>query len=299
MVLLLAGWAGLPLLIIAPVLAVILISIIVSVCTGRRNIPGAMPAATVVTFIAFVGLGIALFDFGTVPMIWVEPGFELVHVLVAVPAALTLGLFLVTWRLRVVGVVGIALLIGVLVVITTSNGQHVSSWQAEREALDAQQAAAQEDANFEAYIQSGTFPIVADLPGGTIFGVVSDGGPPRTLSTTVDGGVVEVVIDRNPIPTNPETTPCWYISAPNMGLEPTDTMQDYAAWCVQEGGLWRLTDGTGYARMEGDSVIATTSASTENVHLAGGARPASPEEVLEAWDSLRLMTEAEVRKSRE
>jgi hypothetical protein len=298
-VLLFVGWAGLPIVIIAPTGAVILISIIISICTGRRNIPAAMPAALVVTFAAFVGVGIALFDFGTVPMIWVQPGFELVYPLIAVSAALILGLFLGLWKVRVVGMIGIALLIGVVGVITTSNGPPVSSLQAEREALGAQQAAEQEQANFEAYLASGTFPMVADLPGGTISGVVPDGGPPRTLSTTADGGVVEVVIDQKPNSANPDIDPCWSLAGPDMGLEHTDTIQDYADWCVQEGALWRLTDGTGYARMEGDSVIAVRSASTENVKKADGKRPANAKEVLEAWNSLRMMTEAEVRKDRE
>jgi hypothetical protein len=273
-VLLFVGWAGLPIVIVAPIGAVILISITISICTGRRNIPAAMPAAFVVTFAAFVALGIALFDFGTVPMVWVQPGFELVHVLIAAPAALMLGLFLGTWKLRVVGVIGITLLIGVGVVITNTNGEPVSSLQAEREALGAQQAVEQEEANFEAYIASGAFPMVADVPGGTIFGVVPDGGPPRTLSTTADGGVVEVVVNWHPSGNKSDTAPCRYLAGPDMGLEDTDTMQDYVAWCVQEGGLWRITDGTGYARMEGDGIIAVRSASAESVQVANGVRAA-------------------------
>lgn len=293
------GWSGLPFVIIAPTVAMILISIIVSVCTGRRNIPAAMPAAIVVTAIAFVALGVAFVHFGTVPMIWVEPGFELVPLLIAVPCALTLGLFLGTWKLRIVGVLGVALLVtGAVLVGGPNAGSASSSLQARLEAEAEQQAAEQEDANFESFIDNGEFPLVADLPNGRVLGVLPNGGPPQTLSVTADGGVVEVVIDRSPIASNPEITPCWYISGPDMGLEPTDTMEDYASWCAKEGELWRLTDGTGYARMEEGSLIAVTSASTENVQLADGKRPANAEEVLEAWQSRRMMTEAEVRKDR-
>lgn len=281
-VLLYGGFLGLLMLIIAPSAAVVLISIIVSACTGRRNIR----AAIVVTVAAFVALGIAFFGFGTVPMIWVQPGFELVHLLIAVPSALTLGLFLGSWRLRIAGVIGAALVITGAVWVSTPDPQPTAPSQAEQ----------QDQANFEAFIKSGAFPMVADLPGGTIVGVVSDGGPPRTLSVTADGGVVEVVIDRNPIAANPDSAPCWYLSAANRSLKDTDTIQDYASWCIHDRELWRLTDGTGYARMENGNLIAVKSASTENVQAGGGARSASASEVLEAWDSLRPMTEAEVRK---
>ncbi len=299
-VVLFAGWSGLPFVIIAPTVAMILISIIVAVCTGRRNIPAAVTAAIVVTVIAFIALGVAFVRFRTVPMIWVEPGFELVPLLIAVPCALMLGLFLGRWKLRVVGMLGVALLVtGAVVVGGPNAGPADLSLEARLEAEAEQQAAEQEDANFESFIDSGDFPMVADVPNGRVVGVLPNGGPPQTLSVTADGGVVEVVIDRSPIASNPEITPCWYISGPDMGLEPTDTMEDYASWCAKEGELWRLTDGTGYARMEEGSLIAVSSATVDNVQVADGKRPANAEEILEAWNSLRLMTEAEVREHRE
>jgi hypothetical protein len=272
-------FGGLPVLIIAPGIAVVLISVVLSACTGRRSIR----AAIAVSVVAFVALGIAL---GTVPMIWVQSGFELVHLLIAIPSPLTLGLFLGPWRSRIAGLIGTALLITVAVWVSAPDPQPTGPSQAEQ----------QEHANFEAFIESGAFPMVADLPGGTIVGVVPDGGPSRTLSVTADGGVVEVVIDRNPIATNPDIAPCWYLSAADMGLEDSDTIQNYASWCVQGHDLWRLTDGTGYARMENGSLIAVKSATSENVQAGGGERSANAGEVLEAWDSLRVMTEVEVRK---
>ena len=278
------GVFGLLVLLIVMAVAVVLITLIVSALTGRRRVR----AAIVVTVVAFVAWGIAVFGFGTVPMLWVDPGFELVHVLIAVPSALMLGLFLPTWQIRIVGGIGVALLVAGVVWVS------VPEPQAGGPSQDQQQI----DANFEAFIDSGAFPMVADIPGGTIAGVVDDGGPARTLTVTADGGVVEVVIDRQPITANPDTAPCWYLSAPDMGLEDTDTMEDYAAWCVRDQDVWRLTDGTGYARMDGGSLVAARSAISQNVRAGAGERAADAAEVLEAWNSLRLMTEAEVREHR-
>ena len=279
------GPFGLLVPVVVMAVAVVLISLIVSSLTGRRRVG----AAIVVTVTAFVALGVAVFGFGTVPMLWVQPGFELVYVLIAVPSALMLGLFLETWPLRVVGLVGAALLVAGAVWVS------VPETQAEGPSAEQQQL----DANFEAYIDSRAFPMVADMPGGTVAGVVADGGPARALTVTADGGVVEVVIDRQPIATNPETAPCLYLAAPDMGLEDTDTLDEYADWCVRDGDEWRLTDGTGYARMENGALIAVTSAISQNVRAGAGERAADATEVLEAWRSLRLMTEAEVREQRE
>ena len=279
------GPFGLLVLAVVMSVAVVLISLTVSALTGRRRIG----AAIVVTVVAFVALGVAVFGFGTVPMLWVQPGFELVHPLIAVPSALLLGLFLPTWRLRIVGFVGAALLVA------------GAAWVAvpEPRAAGPSQDQLQLDANFEAYIDSGAFPMVADMPGGTIAGVVADGGPARALTVTADGGVVEVVIDRQPIATNPDTAPCLYLAEPDMGLEDTDTLDEYADWCVRDGDEWRLTDATGYARMENGSLIAVKSAISQNVRAGAGERAADATEVLEAWRSLRLMTESEVREQRE
>lgn len=283
-VLMFGGLLGLAFLILVPIGVAAAISVILYLCTGRKHIG----ASVTVTLIAFVSLGIAFFSFGTVPMIWVQPGFELVYVLIAVPSALCLGLFLGTWPLRAIGAAGLVLLTAGAVWVTAP----------EPVPDVASEAQLQEDANFEAYVASGLFPMVADVPGGTIGGVVPDGGPPRTLSVTADGGVVEVVIDRYPITTNPSTVPCRYLSDTSRILDETDTLEEYADWCVADGDIWRLTDGTGYARMDGDSLVAVRSAIPQNVRTDEGERPANPAEVLEAWNSLRMMTEAEVRADR-
>ena len=123
------GVFGLVVLIIIPGISVVLIAIILSVFTGRRHIP----AAIVVTVVAFVALGIALLGFGTMPMIWVQPGFELVHLLIAVSSALTLGLFLGSWPLRITGVIGTALLIAGTTWVMTPDPPPTGPSQAEQQ----------------------------------------------------------------------------------------------------------------------------------------------------------------------
>jgi hypothetical protein len=138
------GLLGLAVLITVPGVAVVLISITLARFTGRRNIP----AAIAVTVVAFVALGVAFFGFLTVPMIWVQPGFELVHVLIAVPSAMTLGLFLGSGRLRIIGLIGFALLIAGAVWVNAPDPQPTSPSQAEQPSA----------ANFDAFIASGNFP---------------------------------------------------------------------------------------------------------------------------------------------
>ena len=114
-------------------------------------------------------------------------------------------------------------------------------------------------ANFEAFIDSGNFAIVADLTGGRIVGLVDGRGPFRTLSVSTDDGVVEAAIDRYPSETKPNSTRYPALAEARILLEDTDGMQDFVTWCVQDQRVWKLTDGTGYARMEDGALIAVRS----------------------------------------
>jgi hypothetical protein len=276
------GLLALAILLVTVVLATALISVTLSGFTGRRNLPAAITA----TLVAHGALGIAIFGFGTVPVIWVPPGFDLIYVLIAVPCTLMLGLFLGGWRTRVIGACGALILaIGSVWILLP-----------EPEPAGLSQAELQRDANFEGYIGGGLFPMVADVPGGRIAAVLPNAGPDQTLNLTADGGVIEVTVDRGPIVSNPAVNPCWYLSDGTVEVTETDTLEDYASWCVRDQDEWRLVDGTGYARMDGGTLIAVKAALDQHVDVAGGNRPASASEVQVAWDTLRLMTEAEVRE---
>jgi hypothetical protein len=280
------GVAGLVISIVVLVVAIGLIATVMSLVTAPHRIWAAVCA----TMVAFVALGIAVFGFGSVPMVWVSPGIDLVTVLIAIPSALTLGLFVSSWRARIVGLVGgVALVLGAV-------------WVAAPEPAPTgpSQAELQIDANFEGYVSNGEFPLIADLPGASLIDVSLD--PAQSTIETADGGVIGIVIDRHPLmPLNPDIGPCWYILDVTAGIEvaETDTLEDYASWCVLDQGVWRLVDGTGYARIENGGVIAVSPAATALVQPAEGQRPPNAEGVLEAWTSLRPMTEAEVREHRD
>lgn len=285
--LLFGQWLGLAAMAVAVVLGCVAIARLLRILTGKRGVAAAMT----VTLTAIVSLVVAFVGFGTVPMIWVQPGFELVHVLVAVPAALIVGLFTGPLALRLLGLVGaLALIAGGAWLIAPDVAQELGPSQGE---VQAQQQA---ERNFEAFIANGVYPYVADIPQGSIWGYVQDGGPFRTLTTTDGGGVLEVVHDPEPIDHNPEIAPCWYLAQPDMGLESTDALADYANWCTKDADVWLLTDGTGFAWMNEDGgLIAVRAAVEQNVKLADGERPANATEVAQASDAVRPMTEQEAR----
>ncbi|RWZ46143.1 hypothetical protein ELQ90_16085 [Labedella phragmitis] len=278
-VLMFGGMVGLAVLAVAVAVACATVAIVLSALTGRRRIG----AAIAVTLLAFVATAVGLVGFGSIPMIWV--GFELVHLIVAVLSALVLGLFLEPLWLRIVGALSlVALIVAGAVLLAPENAEPEPS----PDALQAQ-------VNFEYFIENGTYPMVADLPGATLAGHPATGEFAHTLMITEDGGVLDIVREAATT-SNPDITPCWYLIRETLPLEQTDTLADYASWCVKEGDVWRMVDGTGLARMEDGDLIAVRPAFDPDVANVGGSRPANADEIAAAWATLRPMTEAEVRR---
>lgn len=270
---------GLVMLAIAVVLTCVVVTVAIAAFTGRRRIGGAIT----VTLLAFLSTAVGIVGFGEIPMIWV--GFELVHLIVAVASALVLGLFFEPLWARTLGCVALVALIVCGVVLLTPEDT-----EPERSA-DAVQA----EANFEYYLENGTYPMVADLPGATVVDQPGSGGVSHTLMITEDGGVLDIVREEVDM-SNPEIQPCWYLTRETLELSVTDSLADYASWCVRAGEEWRMVDGTGVARMEDGEITAIRPAFDPDVALVGGDRAADADEIAAAWASLRPMTEDEVRR---
>jgi hypothetical protein len=272
---------GLGLVILAATIAAIgfVIAFIVSALTGRRRVG----AAVTVTLLAFLSTAAAVVGFGSFPMIWV--GFDLVHLIVASLSGLVLGLFLEPLWARLLGGVGLLALAAAGVLLFGPGGGDPQP------SADAVQA---ED-NFEYYIENGSYPMVADLPGATIVDQPTSGGIAHTTMITEDGGVLDITREAV-VMSNPEVQPCWYLTRETLELSATDALADYASWCIKTGEEWHMVDGTGIARTENDEIIAIRPAFDTDIDLAGGDRPANADEIAAAWAALRPMTEDEVRR---
>jgi hypothetical protein len=282
-VLMFGGLVGLAVLAIAVAAACATVAVVLAALTGRRRIG----AAVTVTLLAFVATGVGIVGFGSIPMIWV--GFELVHLIVAVGSALVLGLFLEPLWLRIVGAASLVALI-VAGAVLLAPEERVTEPEP-----DPAAAAQQIEADYQSFLENGPYPMVADLPGATIVDLPDDSGYLRTLMITEGGGVLEIVRSQRE-PTESDIFPCWTLTRDDPPLHPADTLADYASWCVKEGALWRMVDGTGIASREDGDLIALRAAFDSDVTVAGGSRPANAEEIAAAWATLRPMTELEVRR---
>jgi hypothetical protein len=280
-VLMFGGMVGLAVLTVAVAAACATVAVVLSALTGRRR----TGAAITVTLLAFVATGVGIVGFGSIPMIWV--GFELVHLIVAIGSALVLGLFLEPLSLRIAGALSLVSLIAAGAVLLAPEEREPEP--------DAAAWAQQVEANFESFLDNGPYPMVADLPGATIVDLPDDSGYLHTLMITEGGGVLEIIREQRE-PTESDIFPCWMLTRADPPLHPADTLADYASWCVKEGALWRMVDGTGIASRDDGDLIALRAAFDSDVTVAGGSRPANAEEIASAWATLRPMTEAEVRR---
>ena len=270
---------------IAIVLALVVAALAVITRDGAGR-PRVLAAFTV-TFTAVASQVVALVYFGEIPMIWVKPGFELVFPVVAVASALVLGLFLGPRWVRVAGAVAAAAIVGCAFAVL----------RPEPPAIDPH-AVLSEEEQFAQFRDLAAGALVSDAAGSTVVYVDGTTGPGiLAVILTADGGVVEISHDP-PYPPDGEWAavyPCWSLSHGDMGLEPTDAIEDYADWCVPDDDGWARTDGTGYARTRDDGNVTVMSAYDFYVGLVGGQRPATAAEVVAALANLRLITDEEMR----
>lgn len=252
--------------------------------TGRRHIG----AGVIVTLIAAVALGFAMAHYDTIPMVWVWPGIELAYVLIALGSGLALGLFLGPAWIRVAGAAAVAGLVAGLVVIQEPESPLADPDRPMTVVEQYEQFAALNADALVSGVDGYAVARVEAQPGAGVF----------TWMRTPAGGVVSIenvpdyfAQDRGPL------GPCWSLADPNLSLdlEPTDSVDDYASWCVADAEGWTLTDGTGFTRAWDGGLVIVKGADHFGVVAAGGGQPAVAEEVAAAVASLRPITGEEMR----
>ncbi len=280
MAVLFGAFVGLVGIVIVMVLVVVVLATIIKAATGRRRVG----AAIAVTLFAGVAQAVALAHFGQIPMMWVQPGLDLVYPVIAVFGALALGLFLGPWRVRVAGAVAALSIVVVAVSVFKSEpvGFDPSNGSSPKEEL----------ARFT-MLNSGT--LVADAPGFEVVRVRRSGAY-TAWEKTPGGGVVQISYDvRPPDEDVASVYPCWTLRYGQMGLKSTDAIEDFADWCVPDDEGWARTDGTGFTRLRDGEYVTVKSADDVNVRFAGAPRTANPADVALALATLRPITEDEMR----
>jgi len=205
---------------------------------------------------------------------------------IGIVAALVLGLFLGPLPLRIVGGLAAAGVVVVAVLVLPPG----------EPAVDVNAVASPEE-QFAAYRDQYESSLVSGVPGSSPTRFDNLGGPgPISWNLTSDGGVVQVArVVNDPASEIADLAPCWILAHPNMGLQPTDSTSDYATWCVPDADGWARTDGLGFARRSGDVLVAVTGTERTEMQIAGGARPATTDDVRATLDSLRPPTVDELR----
>jgi hypothetical protein len=278
--LLFGAWWGLVIILAVIGVAIAVLSAIARAVTGRQG----WGAGISVTLVALVALGVALAEFRTIPMIWVEPGLELVYPVIAMASALAFGLFLGPRWIRIVGAIAaVAVAVGSVVLL-----------QPEPAAID-RTAPMSEEEQFAEFRDLTKKALVSDAPGSTVARVDVPGGP-VALVLTEDGGAVEIYRDVRASGAGIGTVDaCAYLSYQYLNVGSEDSTENYSDWCVADDAGWARVDGRGYLRVLDGTIVIVRSAYDGYVQLAGGQRAATPAEVAEALATLRPITDDELR----
>jgi hypothetical protein len=271
---------SLPLLIVAIVVGFVLLaaSIIAlsKIFLGRLSILGA---AVTTGFLAWAGA----FGFlnGVLHPLALQEGV-LLHVAVCGMSALSLGLFLGPWPLRIAGAISMVGLIAGLALTPTPMETAVI----ERESAEAERV---QTVRSE-WIDSGRFPLVTDLPGWSNVEVRATGTDAGTWVRSDTGAVAQIITQWDAPPPDP-VGPCNFIGGP--GLDWDRGVDQLPTWCIRSGNQWARADGSAiYSYDDGTAtwMIALGGYEAERV---GGSTAATAQDISALFPSLRTMSREE------
>jgi hypothetical protein len=265
---------GVPLALLALPIAIIGVS---QLLTGGAHTRGAIAVS-----IVLVAAGAYGYQSGALSLFGhINPA---AHLLLCVLSALTLGLFLGPWPLRVAGAAAAATLVALVVILPTS-GERAAIERAQAEAETQRQDAEARQQAIEHFLDEGAFPVLAESPGWRNPQIRATGWDAMTWMVN-DVGAVATALVLSPVEESEDTTLCAYISRPGDGPS-TD-------WCIRTGTVWTRADGAGVAYIEGRQAVAITAADTFTVDQAGGSSSATAADIAALAASVRPMTDAEV-----
>ncbi|MBO9627531.1 MAG: hypothetical protein J7484_14310 [Microbacterium sp.] len=261
-----------------PVTAVLLVLVIVGVSKALTRRAHGLGA--VVVTLLLVGIGAYGFTNGILTLLILDPVPHLIPVLLC---AVSLGLFLGPWPIRILGALAAAAAIAFMAVQPTN---------AQRQAEAAAQAEDQREVEpLSAAIDQGRAPLVADTAGWRIALVSASSGYAMSWLVGEDGAVA--IVTAVPIPTNAlDSKACTTMAPPGSGLAGDGDRMP--VWCLRTDTGWARADGLGIAYLDQDRLVALHSAVDDEMQRVGSGQPASAGDIAELIDSLRPMTLADL-----
>ncbi|WP_116648709.1 hypothetical protein [Microbacterium sp. Gd 4-13] len=277
---------GLPFALIAlPIVAAVLAAVVAWVskaATGRWHVVGAIAVTVLLGTVVIYG-----FLVGILRPLVLQEDLPL-HLAVCALCALTYGLFLGLWPLRILGgAAGVGLVILVSAIPTA----------AEESALQAAETSEQmASEQLDYYLTSGAYPFITELEGWQNTRVRPTGSEAATWLLSDDGAAAKVIANRLFEETGMDATfPCTMMS--RGGDAGPATEGALPEWCVKTETGWERSDGLALAYIEDSRlVVIDTPEEYEAVFLEDSQRPANAQEIAAVAASLRPMTDAEIER---
>ena len=204
--------------------------------------------------------------------------------LVVALCALTLGLFLGPWPLRVIGLAAAVSAVVLSMAIAGKDEPPV--------ALPTNVSTPGDHELFEGYLSSGVFPLVTELPAWTNARVVATSRSATTWAINDVGEVITISVSSVPPESELDVTACTFIARASDVWQVQEGV--LPEWCQSAGDTWTRPDNLGFAFIEGNRLIGLTSPEPSFAVNAGGLTGGSAEQLGEIVGSLRSMTVAEV-----
>lgn len=261
------------------VLLVLLVATLSKVLTGKPTILGAIAAAALLTWAGGFGVVSGVLR----PLALQEDA--LLHVAVCAMAALSLGLFLGPWPLRIAGALSA---IGLITLLALGPSP------AESAAVERAEAAAEElDAARAQWLASGRFPLVTDLPGWSNVEVRATGSDAETWVRSEAGAVARIITQWD-TPAPDALAPCNFIGGP--ALEWDRGHGQLPTWCINSGNRWERSDGSAVFVFDEGTTTWITAHGGYEAERVGGTEPASAQDIAALFGSLRTMSHEDAER---